>query len=110
MRIAGGHCSHALCLRSLVPCSPAWSLRWHSDARSPNVSVLPIRGGMYMISGPTSNTTVQVGRDGVLVVDTQTEALSDALLAADPHALRQADPDDRQHDDRQPITSAGTPR
>ena len=44
------------------------------------LSVLPIRGGMYMISGPTSNTTVQVGRDGVLVVDTQTEALSDALM------------------------------
>jgi cyclase len=45
------------------------------------LSVLPIRGGIYMISGPTSNTTVQIGRDGVLVVDTQTEALSDALLA-----------------------------
>ena len=43
--------------------------------------MLPVRGGIYMISGPTSNTTVQVGRDGVLVVDTQTEALADALLS-----------------------------
>ena len=34
-----------------------------------------------MISSATSNTTVQVGRDGVLVVDTQTAALGDALLA-----------------------------
>ena len=45
------------------------------------LSVLPIRGGLYMISGPTSNTTVQVGRDGVLIVDTQTESFSDTLLA-----------------------------
>jgi cyclase len=45
------------------------------------LSVLPVRGGIYMISGPSANTTVQVGRDGVLVVDTQTEALGDALLA-----------------------------
>ena len=52
-----------------------------AKAQAPNLSVLPVRGGIYMISGPTSNTTVQVGRDGVLVVDTQTEALSDALLA-----------------------------
>jgi cyclase len=45
------------------------------------LSVIPVRGGIYMITGPTSNTTVQVGRDGVLVVDTQTEALGEALLA-----------------------------
>jgi glyoxylase-like metal-dependent hydrolase (beta-lactamase superfamily II) len=34
-----------------------------------------------MISGPSSNSTVQIGRDGVLVVDTQTPDVSDALLA-----------------------------
>jgi cyclase len=45
------------------------------------LSSLPIRAGLFMISGPTANTTVQVGRDGVLVVDTQTDALSSALLA-----------------------------
>jgi glyoxylase-like metal-dependent hydrolase (beta-lactamase superfamily II) len=55
-----------------------------AQAQAPSnngLSVLPVRGGIYMISGPTANTTVQVGRDGVLVVDTQTEALGDALLA-----------------------------
>ena len=62
--------------------------------------MLPVRGGIYMISSPTANTTVQVGRDGVLVVDTQTAGLSDALLARNPQAVGQADPDDRQHDHR----------
>jgi len=53
-----------------------------AQERAPGpLAVLPIRGGLYMISGPTSNTTVQIGRDGVLVVDTQTDTLSDALLA-----------------------------
>lgn len=32
--------------------------------------IYPVRGGTYMISGPSSNTLVQVGLDGVLVVDT----------------------------------------
>jgi glyoxylase-like metal-dependent hydrolase (beta-lactamase superfamily II) len=45
------------------------------------LSVLPVRGGIYVISGPTANTTVQIGRDGVLVVDTQTGGLADALVA-----------------------------
>jgi glyoxylase-like metal-dependent hydrolase (beta-lactamase superfamily II) len=43
--------------------------------------VLPVRAGIYMISSRTANTTVQIGRDGVLVVDTQTGGLADALLA-----------------------------
>ena len=49
--------------------------------RNDALSVLPVRGGIYMISGPSSNSTVQIGRDGVLVVDTQTSDVSDALLA-----------------------------
>ena len=51
------------------------------EREAAGLSMLAIRGGVYMISGPTSNITVQVGRDGVLVVDTMTNALSDALLA-----------------------------
>jgi glyoxylase-like metal-dependent hydrolase (beta-lactamase superfamily II) len=60
---------------------PRGSVVQAQGASTNGLSVLPVRGGIYMISGPTSNTTVQVGRDGVLVVDTQTEALGDALLA-----------------------------
>ena len=38
------------------------------EAGSPYV-IYPIRGGTFMISGPASNALVQVGLDGVLVVD-----------------------------------------
>jgi glyoxylase-like metal-dependent hydrolase (beta-lactamase superfamily II) len=61
----------------LVPRGPLVQAQAQSAS---GLSVLPVRGGIYMISGPTSNTTVQVGRDGALVVDTQTEALGEALL------------------------------
>ena len=47
----------------------------------PALDVLHVRGSLYMIAGPQGNTTVQVGRDGVLVVDPQPAALSRALLA-----------------------------
>jgi glyoxylase-like metal-dependent hydrolase (beta-lactamase superfamily II) len=45
------------------------------------IEVLPVRGGVYMIAGPGSNTVVQVGAEGVLVVDTQTPAQSDVIVA-----------------------------
>jgi len=48
-------------------------------AGSPFV-VYPIRDGVYMISGPNGNVTVQEGRDGVIVVDTGTAATAPALL------------------------------
>jgi glyoxylase-like metal-dependent hydrolase (beta-lactamase superfamily II) len=41
-----------------------------------------IRDNVYMLAGPGANTTVQIGRDGVLVVDPQTGAVSGPLLAA----------------------------
>jgi cyclase len=36
------------------------------------VEVIPVRGGIYMLATAAGNTTVQVGTDGVLVVDSQT--------------------------------------
>jgi cyclase len=41
-----------------------------------------IRDNVHMLAGPGANTTVHVGRDGVLVVDPQTSAAGGALLAA----------------------------
>jgi glyoxylase-like metal-dependent hydrolase (beta-lactamase superfamily II) len=41
-----------------------------------------VRDGIYMVVGAGGNTTVQVGDDGVLVVDTKLATASDALLAA----------------------------
>ena len=41
-----------------------------------------MRDGIYMLVGAGGNTTVQVGDDGVLVVDTKLAAASDVLLDA----------------------------
>lgn len=43
--------------------------------------IYPVRGGTYMISGPGSNALVQVGLDGVLVVDTGRAGDAAGLLA-----------------------------
>jgi glyoxylase-like metal-dependent hydrolase (beta-lactamase superfamily II) len=47
-----------------------------------DIAIWPVQGNVYMLVGPAVNTTVQVGEDGVLVVDTQPGALGDELLAA----------------------------
>lgn len=46
------------------------------------LEVLPAQGNVFMIAGPGGNTTVQVGNEAVVVVDTQTATVSDELLAA----------------------------
>jgi glyoxylase-like metal-dependent hydrolase (beta-lactamase superfamily II) len=46
------------------------------------LEVLPAQGNVFMIAGPGGNTAVQIGHEAVVVVDTQTTATSDALLAA----------------------------
>jgi cyclase len=47
-----------------------------------NIEILPVQGNVYMLAGPVGNSTVQVGNDGVLIVDTQFAELSDKILAA----------------------------
>jgi cyclase len=49
---------------------------------SDDLAVWHVRDGIYMIVGAGGNTTVHVGADGVLVVDTKLATASDALLAA----------------------------
>jgi glyoxylase-like metal-dependent hydrolase (beta-lactamase superfamily II) len=46
------------------------------------VEVLPVQGTVYMLAGAGSNVTVQVGPNALFVVDTNTVAMSDKLLAA----------------------------
>jgi cyclase len=52
------------------------------DALAQEIQVLRVQGNVYMLAGPGGNTVVQAGDSGVLVVDTQTAAVSDKLLAA----------------------------
>jgi len=46
------------------------------------VHILPVQGNVYMLVGAGGNMTVQVGKDGVLVVDSMYSGLSDKVIAA----------------------------
>jgi len=46
------------------------------------IHVLPVQGNVYMLVGAGGNLSVQVGREGVLIVDTQFAPLSMKILAA----------------------------
>jgi cyclase len=45
------------------------------------VHALPVQGNIYMLVGAGGNVTVQVGDDGVLLVDTSFAGMSDKILA-----------------------------
>src|ERR1700751_2214770 len=47
-----------------------------------DVHILPVQGNVYMLVGAGANITVQVGSDGVLIVDSQYAPLSDKILTA----------------------------
>jgi cyclase len=46
------------------------------------INVLPVRDNIFMLVGGGGNTTVQIGEDGILVVDTKIAPAADKLLAA----------------------------
>lgn len=46
------------------------------------VELLPVQGNVHLIAGAGGNIAVQVGEDGVLLVDSGSEAMSDQVLAA----------------------------
>src|ERR1700679_2404130 len=46
------------------------------------VHVLPVQGNVYMLVGAGGNITMQVGKEGVLLVDTMYAGLSDKVIAA----------------------------
>ena len=48
----------------------------------PRLEVLPVQGNVFVIVGTGGNTTVQIGPEGPLVVDTQPAALSGSVLDA----------------------------
>jgi glyoxylase-like metal-dependent hydrolase (beta-lactamase superfamily II) len=48
----------------------------------PVVETLQVRDNIYMLVGQGGNVTVQVGDDGILIVDTQFERMSNAIIAA----------------------------
>jgi cyclase len=46
------------------------------------VHILPVQGNIYMLIGAGGNSTVQVGKDGVLIVDTQYAPMAPKIMAA----------------------------
>jgi cyclase len=46
------------------------------------IGILKVQGNVYMLVGATGNIAAQVGDDGILVVDTGTEAMAPKLIAA----------------------------
>jgi cyclase len=52
------------------------------DNAAVRLTAWQVRDGIYMLVGAGGNTTVQIGPDGVLVVDTKLAAASDVLLDA----------------------------
>src|ERR1700735_2255801 len=45
------------------------------------IEVLPVQGNIYMLSGAGGNITLQLGENGVLVVDTGTAPMSGKVIA-----------------------------
>ena len=54
----------------------------NQNLNSVEVHILPVQGNIYMLVGSGSNITVQIGNDGVLVVDAEFAPLSDKIVAA----------------------------
>jgi cyclase len=52
------------------------------DMANAEVHTLPVQGHVYMLVGAGGNITVQIGDDGVLLVDTGLPQMSDKVLAA----------------------------
>ena len=51
------------------------------EARA-ELEVLPVQGNVFVIVGPGGNTTVQVGHEAVVIVDAQTAAAAEEVVAA----------------------------
>jgi glyoxylase-like metal-dependent hydrolase (beta-lactamase superfamily II) len=52
------------------------------DFDKAEIKILPVQGNVYMLVGAGGNTTLQVGRDGVLLVDTMYAPMAPRIMAA----------------------------
>jgi glyoxylase-like metal-dependent hydrolase (beta-lactamase superfamily II) len=56
--------------------------RTASEFREGDLYVLPVQGNVHVIAGAGGNVTVQIGDEGILLVDSGTEPMSAQVLAA----------------------------
>jgi cyclase len=73
-------CACALALAIIVDL-PISAQQRGAAAPTPQVRSRHVQGNVWLLSAGVVNAAVQIGDDGVLVVDTGTEALADTLLA-----------------------------
>jgi glyoxylase-like metal-dependent hydrolase (beta-lactamase superfamily II) len=59
--------------------APVWAQQIPASGQ---IQTLHVKGGIYMLVGAGGNITVQVGPDGVLLVDTGAPGMADQVLAA----------------------------
>ena len=75
-----------------------------------DIGVLKVQGNVYMLVTATGNIAAQEGDDGILVVNTGTEAFAPQVAAALKNTGREADSVGGQYRCRIPLTSAATTR
>jgi glyoxylase-like metal-dependent hydrolase (beta-lactamase superfamily II) len=69
-------------LCTLLVASTAWlSATAQQDFSAVELQVLPVQGNVYMIVGAGGNVSVQVGDEGVLLIDTQFAPLAPRIMA-----------------------------
>ena len=63
------------------PAQAAWPPKLSAPAPG-EIEILPVQGNVYMLAGAGGNITVQVGQQGVMVVDTGIASMSDKVIKA----------------------------
>jgi cyclase len=63
-----------------IPAAPATVV--NPPAEDDQIHVLPVQGGVYMLVGGGANMTVQIGKEGVLLVDAKHARVTDQAMAA----------------------------
>jgi cyclase len=81
-QIAGGQSATDLMIQSRSQEQPQPSARRITLPPGNPLEVLHVLGSVYLIAGGPSNVAVQVGAEGVLLVDAATEDLSERMLEA----------------------------
>lgn len=75
--VGGGSIAHAAPSSARLRAAPP-----REDFSKAEVHVLPVQGNIYMLVGAGGNITVQIGSDGVLLVDAGFAQMSGKVLAA----------------------------
>ena len=85
MEPAMKHCNRAASVAALWSAAVCGASRARSSSRTSTPSrssALKVRDNIYMLVGAGGNITMQVGDDGILLVDTQYAPLSEKIVAA----------------------------